>query len=257
MNVLLLGANGYMGPHVVRTLGPHHRMRITDVQPPPQDILRDFGDDHDFFDVDVTRPEQVLEAAEGCEAIVNFAVVRRDPAFAFHVNTLGCFHVMEAAVAHGIRRVINTGPHFTIAGPGYEHFDHAISPDAPPHPGTGLYPLTKSLGHRVCQRFAAAHDLWVQEYLFYILRDPDEISPGDRGIPFVISWADAAEAFRLGLEIDLADLPSKCEVFFFLADLPQTKFLNDKAKRILGFAPQDDLATLWRRSEWSVQGNSS
>jgi len=52
----------------------------------------------------------------------------------------------------------------------------------------------------------------------------------------------------LGLEIELARLPSKCEVFFVLADIPQQKFLNDKAKQILGFAPQDDMSPLWRET---------
>jgi hypothetical protein len=66
-------------------------------------------------------------------------------------------------------------------------------------------------------------------------------------VPFVVSWADAAEVFRLGLEIDLAQLPSRCEVFFVLADSPQKRFLNDKAKQLLGFAPQNDVSILWRK----------
>jgi hypothetical protein len=246
MNVLLVGANGYMGPHVVRALAGEHRLRITDVQPPPPDIREAFKD-HEFRRVDVTDPGQVQAAAEGMDAIVNMSVVRRDPVLAFHVNTLGCYHVMRAAVAHGIRRVINTGPHFTVAGPGYESWDYRIGPDIPPHPGTGLYPLTKSLGQEICRSFTEAHDVYVLEFLFYILRDKEQLEPGAGGVPFVVSWGDAAEAFRLGLAIDLARLPSKCEVFFVFADIPQGKFLNDKAKRILGFAPRDDASQLWRK----------
>jgi hypothetical protein len=67
-------------------------------------------------------------------------------------------------------------------------------------------------------------------------------------VPFVVTWSDAAEVFRLGLEIDLACLPSKCEVFFVLGDCPQSKFLNDKAKRVLGFQPKDDVAVLWDKN---------
>jgi hypothetical protein len=70
---------------------------------------------------------------------------------------------------------------------------------------------------------------------------------GAGGVPFVVTWSDAAEVFRLGLEIDLARLPSRCEVFFILGDCPQAKFLNEKAKQILGFAPRDDVSVLWRR----------
>ena len=48
----------------------------------------------------------------------------------------------------------------------------------------------------------------------------------------------------LGLEIDLAKLPSRCEIFFVFADMPHGKFINEKAKRILGFRPKDDLSIL-------------
>ncbi len=246
MNVLLIGANGYLGPHVVKALAPHHRQRITDIKPPPEEIKQNYAG-HQFVRVDVTAADQVLRAAEGMDAIVNLAVVRADRLLAFGVNTLGCYHVMQAAAAHGIRRVINTGPHFTVAGPSYEGWDFAIPPDVPPHPGTGLYPLSKSLGQEICRVMAEKHDIYVQEYLFYIFREPQGIKAGSGGIPFVVSWADAAEVFRLGLEIELAKLPSRCEVFFILADLPQQKFLNEKAKRILGFAPKDDMTVLWRR----------
>jgi hypothetical protein len=247
MNVLLLGANGYLGPHVVRALAPHHHLRITDIKPAPPEINREFAG-HEFMDVDVTSPDQVTEAAEGMDAIINLSVVRREPMLAFRVNVLGCYNMMRAAARHHIRRIINTGPHFTVAGPGYERFDHAISPDVPPHPGTGLYPLTKSLGQEICRAFTLSHDVYVQEYLFYSLRDASQLKRGVGGVPFVVTWADAAEVFRLGLEIELARLPSRCEVFFIFSDVPQGKFLNDKAKRLLGFALKEDVSLLWRKS---------
>jgi hypothetical protein len=247
MNVLLIGANGYMGPHVVRALADNHRLRITDVRPVPKEIEQTYGE-HEFQQVDVTDREDVLRAAAGMDAIVNLSVVRQDPRLAFRVNMLGCYHVMQAAARHHIRRVINTGPHFTVAGPTYEGIDFGIPPDVPPHPETGLYPLSKSLGHEVCRILAEAHDIYVQEYLFYSLRETDDLAIGAGGVPFTVSWRDAAEAFRLGLEIDLAQLPTRFEVFFILGDAPQGQFRNDKAKRLLGFHPRDDVSLLWRRA---------
>jgi NAD dependent epimerase/dehydratase family len=247
MKVLILGANGYLGPHVVEALAPHHRLRITDIKP-PRPGTRERYSGHEFLDVDITAADQVLLAAKGMDAILNLAVLRPDRIGAFRVNMLGCYHVMRAAVECGIRRVINTGPHFTVAGPGYEQLDFAISPDVPPHPGTGLYPLTKSLGQEICRAFTETHDIYVQEYLFYDFRRTDQIRRGGGGIPFIVSWSDAAEVFRLGLEIDLARLPSMCEVFFILGNNPQGKFLNEKARRILGFTPKDDTSILWRKT---------
>ena len=152
MRVLLLGANGFMGPHVVKAIAPYHRLRITDVVPPSAEIREQYKE-HEFLTVDVTSADEVLRAAAGMDAIVNLSVSRRDRLLAFHVNTLGCWHMMLAAVKHGIRRVINTGPHFTVAGPTYEALDFGITPDVPPHPGTGLYPLSKSLGQEICRLF--------------------------------------------------------------------------------------------------------
>lgn len=246
MNVLLLGAHGYLGPHVVAALAPHHHLRITDIKPAPETLRQQYAG-HEFMDADITSAGQVLRAAQGMDAIINLAVVRTHPVLAFRVNALGCYHMMQAAIALGIRRVINTGPHFTVAGPSYEGFEHGISPDVPPHPGTNLYALTKALGHQICLALAERHGVYVQNYLFYSFRGAAELKPGAGGVPFVVSWRDAAEVFRLGLEIDLAKLPSHCEVFFISGDTPQGKFRNDKAKRILGFAPKDDVSVLWRR----------
>src|SRR5262245_43645844 len=133
MKVLILGGAGMLGPHVIPTLAPHYDLRVTDITP----LSLDFKGE--FRYVDVASYEQVLAAAEGMEAIINLSVLRGDRKLAFDVNTLGCYNTMKAAVAHGIKRVINTGPHFTLAGATYEFFDYQISPDIPPQPGTNLY----------------------------------------------------------------------------------------------------------------------
>ena len=242
MNVLLLGGAGMLGPHVVPVLQDDYHLRVTDVQPLDMDFRGE------FLEVDVADGDAVMQAAEGMDAIVNLSVVRRDRQLAFDVNTLGCLNVMRAAVAHGIRRVINTGPHFTIAGPTYEHFDFAISPDVPPQPGTNLYALSKSLGQEICRVYTEHHDVVVQTYLFYHFREPAKVEPGQRHAPFAISWQNAAEIFPLGLDIDLDGLPSKCEIFNIFTNMPHGVFRNDKAQRILGFEPKDDISMMWRRA---------
>ena len=50
------------------------------------------------------------------------------------------------------------------------------------------------------------------------------------------------------LSIPLESLPSKCEPFFIFADLPHGKFTNEKAKRILGWRPTDNLDNFWKKS---------
>jgi hypothetical protein len=41
------------------------------------------------------------------------------------------------------------------------------------------------------------------------------------------------------------DLPRPFEPFHILADLPHGKYLNAKAKGLLGWQPRDDLAQFW------------
>jgi nucleoside-diphosphate-sugar epimerase len=242
MNVLILGANGYLGPHVIKVLASHDRLRITDIKPPA------FETNAEFIPVDVGSLDQVMKAAEGMDAIINCSVLRHHRQVAFDVSTRGCYNMMRAAVEHGIRRVINTGPHFTLAGATYEGFDYEIGPDIPPQPGTNLYALTKSLGLEICKVFTENHDVYVQTYLFNNFIDRNNMRQGYDVTPFAGTWEDTAEVFRLGLEVDLAKLPSRCEVFYIFNDIPHGKFSNEKAKRILGFAPKDDISVLWRKA---------
>ena len=247
MKVLIIGANGYLGPHVVRALAPHHQLRITDIKPAPAEVRQKYAG-HEFRDLDVTKGDDVIRAAEGMDAILNLSVLRPHRVLAFRVNNLGCYNVMRAAVQHGINRVINTGPHFTITGPNFEGPDHGITPEVPSQSGTYLYALTKSLGQEVCRIFTTRHDLYVMTFLFMQMRFHSKITRGAGSGPFAVARHDSGEVFRLGLDLDLAKLPSKSEIFFIMDDNPQGKFNNEKTKRILGFKPQRNVSDLWRKA---------
>ncbi|MBM3740096.1 MAG: NAD(P)-dependent oxidoreductase [Acidobacteria bacterium] len=249
MNVLVTGGAGYLGPFVARSLAREHRVLLSDVKQPAQ------KPEQEFRVVDMTSLDQVMRASEGMDAIVNCSVVRESERLAFAVNSGGCWNMMTAAVRHGIKRILNTGPHFTVTGPPYEGFDFGMDGDIPPQSSTILYALTKSLGHEVCRVFSEHHDIHVLNFLFYNFRDLrgaaegsfNRLRPGSNPVPFVVSGDDAAKAIRLGLTVDKAKLPSRSEVFLILTDMPHGKFRNDKAKRILGWRPKDDISALWRK----------
>jgi len=239
MKILILGAHGYLGPHVVKALEPYHELRLTDIKP--------IETKHEAMQVDVSSSAEVMRAAENMDAIINCSVLRDDRRLAFDASTCACYNMMRAAVTHDIRRVINTGPHFGVAGASYTDYDFEISPDVLPHPGTLLYALTKGLGQEICKVFTENYDIYVLCYLFLSFRRHDDQSKATDLQPFTVSWRDAAEVFRLGLEVDLAQLPSRCEIFNIFANLPHQKFSNEKTKRILGFAPQDNFEQMWHK----------
>ena len=240
MRVLLLGGNGYLGPHVVAELERDHELVLTDITP--------IQTPHAAMAVDIADPEQVRAAARGTDAIVNCSVQRRDGRGAFAVNTLGTMNALRVAVDLGHRRFVNTGPRFTLVGNTYLDFDHDITEEIPPQPGTGLYALTKSLGHELCRVYSEQHPIHVLMLLFSSFRDlpsPDQ-EPGDAN-PFAVTFADAARAIRCALEVDLATLPSPFETFFTTVDQPQQHCRCGKARRLLGWEPRDDLSGYVRR----------
>ena len=253
MNVLILGGNGRMGPWVVDALAGRHTLRVTDINDPPRSFP------HEYRRLSVADLDGVVAAAAGMDAIVNLSVLREDRVQAFEVNLQGNYNLAVAAAEHGIRRIVNTGPHFQLAGPQYEEWDFDLNPDMPAQPGTRLYALTKALGQEVLRVFSEQHDLYVQTLLFMHMLHPGTWLPGrtepgakallgrDLNRPFTIAWPDTGTAVRAALEVELAKLPSRCETYFVFAPIPHRKFSSDKITRILGWQPTYHLEQFWIR----------
>jgi nucleoside-diphosphate-sugar epimerase len=195
--------------------------------------------------VDVTDYDQVLRACDGMDAAVNCTVLRPDPVLAFHVNTLGAYHVMKAALASEMRRVVHTGPlQMLVDQPGGYDWDFGITDDAPSRPGNWVYLHSKYLGQEIVRLFAERYQISVPTLLFCNFLDPDVPRRRSGGIgPFTVSWADAGRALRCAM--DVPALPTPYEPFHILADLPHGKFTNARAKRLLVWQPKDTLAALY------------
>ncbi len=162
MKVLLLGGNGFLGPHVVNQLQDTYELRVTDIVP--------IDSPHETMQVDVSDLDQVRRATEGTDVTINCSVLRPDRKIAFDVNTTGTYNGILAAVENGHTRFVNTGPHFTQAGPSYDHYDFDINEEVPLHSGTNLYAHSKSLGQEICRVFAANHPIHVLTSLFLSFR---------------------------------------------------------------------------------------
>ncbi|MBI2965765.1 MAG: NAD(P)-dependent oxidoreductase [Chloroflexi bacterium] len=251
MKVLILGANGMLGPWVVPALEARHELLLTDI------VLPKAKPAHEFRRVDVGVLDEVVDASDGVDCILNLSVLRWDRKLAFDVSARGNYNLAEAAVRHGIRRIINTGPHYQLAGPTYEDFDFGLHPDMPPQPGTRLYALTKALGQEILRVYSERYDLYVQTLLFCNFYDPTTLArpeggfgaPGGDLWPFSVAWQDAGEAVRLAIEIELARLPSRCETYDIFTDLPHGRYVNSKARRQLGWQTRHFLESIWTRRQ--------
>lgn len=125
-------------------------------------------------------------------------------------------------------------------------YDYEISEEVPPHPGLGLYAISKGIGQEICRVFALNHPIHVLLCLFLSfpsgntsdrLGGPE--SPGGGTNAFSVTFADAARCIKAALHVELSALPSQNEVFFVTSDLPHGRYSNAKARRLLGWAPLD------------------
>ena len=145
--VLLLGSSGHIAPNIIPALGQYYDLRLADLKPHPDGLPT--------RTVDITDYKQVLEAAQGVDAIANFTVNRPHPVLSFAVSTTGAFNVMQAAAEVGIKKVLHTGPELVIPDYGHE-FDIG---EVPQRPGPGYYGLTKMLGMEICRAYARTHGI--------------------------------------------------------------------------------------------------
>lgn len=256
--ILILGAGGPVGAAATAVLEHDHRLRLADRRPlaevaaaPPQSegapLPSPAEPPHEERSVDITDDTAVRDVARDMDAIINLTVVRPDPVQAFRVNTLGAWHVMRAAVHHGIRRVVHTGPILTLGRhpSGYVE-DRDIASNVPPRPGDDLYFVSKYLGQEICRIFAEQHGIAVPALLFYNFVNPDVVrqrgwTPG----PGNITWSDSGRA--LAAAVRVPRMPAPFVAIHVLADAPHDRYRNDVARRLLGWEPQDRLDDLWYR----------
>jgi nucleoside-diphosphate-sugar epimerase len=257
--VVLFGAGGPLAAITAPALERDHVLRLCDVRPlaeivadgRPQSrgapVPRLLDRPHEACQVDVTDYSQVLAATCGMDAVINMTVMRHDPVEAFRVNTLGAYNVIRAAVECGIRRVVQTGPQqVTNTMPGGYWSDIDLSSSVPSRPGVALYFISKFLGNEIMRIFSQEHDLEVPTLVFGPFTNPDDCEPDELGCyPFLVSWADAAEAVRGALRAP--SFPRPFEIFHILADLPHGRYRTDRARQLLHWQPRDSLDIHWRR----------
>lgn len=100
MKILITGGNGRVGRALCALLAREHTLRIFDVTAGVGTWDTRTGNLLEFADVE--------RAVEGLDAIVHLAAVtgRHEPLTTMDTNVRGTYHVYEAAVRHGINKIV-------------------------------------------------------------------------------------------------------------------------------------------------------
>lgn len=153
MKVAVTGAAGLLGRFVVEELASHHQVIATDRASFSQPGI-------EYRQSDLLNPNSLKEAFAGAEAVVHIAAIPNPyqvPAQAvMETNVLGTFNALEASLAVGARRFINTSSDCVIGivfakgrrVPDYLPLDedHPLRPE-------DVYGLSKKLAEDLCRSY--------------------------------------------------------------------------------------------------------
>jgi nucleoside-diphosphate-sugar epimerase len=257
--VCVFGAGGPVGAAIAPLLMEHYTVCFTDIVQIEEFVAKEKSPGwpgweqapaapHEWRLCDITDYGQVLQAMDGCDAVINLTVNRGSPELAFRINVVGTWNVMKAARALGVQRVIQSGPIARVNGyEGDYRYEYGVTADAPLRPGTLLYPHSKCMGHAIADAFAREAGLDVMTLLVSRLRPHDALDGRDDDvmISFSTAWDDLGPAFVKGLQAPR--LPQPNEIFYICAELPFGKYSAEKAKRLLGWEAEHGFEQYYRR----------
>jgi UDP-glucose 4-epimerase len=249
--VVVTGGSGRVGRYVLRELREHFLAVNADLVP------GEVEDEH--LTCDVMDLEQVREATKGADAVCHLAAIDYDwgaaPEEYIRVNTLGTWHVLQAAAENGVPRVVLTSS-ISACGlsemrpdwrPLYLPVDeaHELRP-------AQAYSVSKQIMENMGRAFTRAEEMSViclrpmavvlPESLDEYLRFVDE--PERRWLFYYVTAEDVGRAFRAALAVD----GIRFETFFLsAADSSRPEPTLEWYRERIGELPELRDADLYRR----------
>ena len=127
--ILLTGAAGGLGQALRSRLSKNCEvLRLSDIQ-----SVGDLQSNEEFVKADLSDFEQISSAVVGCDAIVHLGGISVEAPFKsiMQANILGVYHLYEAAVKHGVKRIVFASSNHVV---GYYSQGETIDADDAPRP---------------------------------------------------------------------------------------------------------------------------
>jgi UDP-glucose 4-epimerase len=119
MRCLVTGGGGFLGSHLVeRLVADGHAVRVLDIRPAQQSTPSGV----EWLEGDFSHREVGAHAVAGCEAMFHLAsttipkTATDDPVFDVNTNIAGSIGLLQAAVKHGVKRVLFLSSGGTVYG---------------------------------------------------------------------------------------------------------------------------------------------
>jgi uronate dehydrogenase len=234
--ILITGAGGMIAGDLAEALSDRYRIRMSDRIPveTPFELVK----------ADLDNPDEMRVALAGVDAVVHLGAVTWDIAVRDEMipaNIVGPFVVFDEARKLGLNRIVFAGSHHAV---GFHHADGTLDlpEDAPSRPDT-FYAVTKLYGEALARLYAERHRMHVYCLRIGYYMSPDRIAEGLGRYKeaLILSPRDFAQMVSLCLEQD----EPRFGVYNCISQARRPWLSIEKARRELGYAPQDSVETIF------------
>lgn len=149
-----------VGATIVKALNQQGYKTVNlDIQPPRQNI-------GEFRHVDLTHYGDTFACLSGCDAVVHLAA-NANPDFdhftgaqRFHTNTLAAYNVFQAAITHGMKKIVWASSETVLGWPFDKHVPELVpTHDDEPAIPTSSYGISKAVTETLAEHFFRMHQI--------------------------------------------------------------------------------------------------
>lgn len=230
---LVTGGAGFIGSHLVEALlARGHRVRVLDnFSTGQRENLAAVAGRVDILEGDVTQPDDLRRASEGVQLVFHQAALGSvprsvaDPLTTHEVCATGTLHVLQAARAAGVRRVV-----YAASSSAYGNSDAQLKrEDDPTHP-LSPYAVAKLAGEHYCSAFTEVYGLETVRLRYFNVFGPRQPpgSPYSAVIPLFL------EAIRAGTRPVIHGDGLQSRDFTYVENVVRANLLAAEAEGVIG-----------------------